>query len=379
MRIALISFTHIYNYGANFQAVALEKYIENTYKKIDCKYICYNRNFIGASIKWLWRKTTSQLIRINDDPSWTIKEYIKTVFQRLGEGLYAGTNEKFKKFWKLMSYDLHNGKPYRKSNLNGLNKRYDKFISGSDQIWNCGKLDLDTTYMLDFVTDDSKKFSYASSLGMREIPKKYYLKYKKCLSSFKELSCREQEGADLISELTGRDVIHVLDPVFLLDEEDWIKLSKLADEVCIPEKYILVYTLSISEEFINAVKSYAENNDEPVLVISNNNCNGKSTGPLEWLYYFSHADEIFTDSFHGTAFSVIFNKQFSVYIPDDSFFQDSKARITGLLDDLEIRERIIDDTYCFEELKEIDYDSVNAVLSQLKEKSKSYLDKCLKE
>lgn len=88
---------------------------------------------------------------------------------------------------------------------------------------------------------------------------------------------------------------------------------------------------------------------------------------------------MFTDSFHGTAFSIIFNKQFSVYIPNDNFFQDSKARITDLLDELEIHDRIIDETYNFDELKNIDYDKANDILSRLKVKSKDYLDRCLRE
>ena len=383
MRIALISFTHSYNYGANFQAYALEKYIENTCADIECEYVCYSRNFVWASFKWMGRKIASSLTRTNDDPSWMVKEYFKIVFQRSGEGLNSETNIMFEKFWKLMNYDYHDGKSYRRRDLRSLNTKYDtkydKFISGSDQIWNCGRLDLDTTYMLDFVTDDSKKFSYASSLGMREIPQKYYAKYKECLSSFRELSCREQEGADIISKLTGREVVHVLDPVFLLDKEEWIELTKSSVPIQKNGKYILIYTLSKDEDFIGKVKIYAAQKKESILVISDNRCNGQSTGPLEWLDYFCHADEVFTDSFHGTAFSVIFNKQFSVYIPDDSFFQDSKSRITGLLDELEICNRIIDETYCLDNIKDIDYDKVNDILSRLKTKSRDYLDSCLRE
>lgn len=379
MRIALISSTHSYNYGANFQAYALEKYIENTCADIECEYVCYSRNFVWASFTWMGRKIASLLTRTNDDPSWRVKEYFKIVFQRSGEGFNSETNIMFEKFWKLMNYDFHTGKSYRRRDLRSLNTKYDKYISGSDQIWNCGRLDLDPTYMFDFVTDDSKKFSYASSLGMREIPQKYYAKYKECLSSFRELFCREQEGAYIISKLTGREVVQVLDPVFLLDKEEWIELAKSSGPIQKDGKYILIYTLSKDEDFIGKVRKYAAQKKESILVISDNRCNGQSTGPLEWLDYLCHADEVFTDSFHGTAFSVIFNKQFSVYIPDDSFFQDSKSRITGLLDELEICNRIIDETYCFDELEDIDYDKVNDILSRLKAKSRDYLDRCLRE
>jgi hypothetical protein len=379
LRIALISFTHSNNYGAQLQAYALEKYIEKTHKGVECSYIYYDRNFIKGSFKWLLRKFACMILNRDDNPSWTIKEYCKAIFWRSKGYRDTDTNAKFEKFWKLMNYDFHAGKSYRRRDLNVLNTKYDKFISGSDQIWNCGRLDLDPTYMLDFVTDDSKKFSYASSLGMREIPQKYYAKYKECLSSFRELSCREQEGADIISKLTGREVVHVLDPVFLLDKEEWIELIKSSVPIPKNGKYILIYTLSKDEVFVEKVKKYAAKKKESILVISDNRCNGQSTGPLEWLDYFCHADEVFTDSFHGTAFSVIFNKQFSVYIPDDSFFQDSKSRITGLLDELEICNRIIDETYCLDNIKDIDYDKVNDILSRLKTKSRDYLDRCLRE
>ena len=195
----------------------------------------------------------------------------------------------------------------------------------------------------------------------------------------RELLLTKNKGADIISKLTGREVVQVLDPVFLLDKEEWIELAKSSGPIQKDGKYILIYTLSKDEDFIGKVRKYAAQKKESILVISDNRCNGQSTGPLEWLDYFCHADEVFTDSFHGTAFSVIFNKQFSVYIPDDSFFQDSKSRITGLLDELEICNRIIDETYCLDNIKDIDYDKVNDILSRLKTKSRDYLDSCLRE
>lgn len=382
MRVALISFTHSYNYGANFQAYALEKYIEDSCTDVKCCYICYSRDFISASFHWLWQKVSSVISRKDNNPSWSIKEYVKVVFQRSGEGLNVETKAQFKKFWNLMSYDFNNKKPYRKKDLIELNKRYDLFFSGSDQIWNCGRLYLDSTYMLDFVSNDLKKFSYAPSLGMHSIPDKYYLAYKKYLSSFKELSCREKEGADIISALTGRKVEHVLDPVFLLNSNEWSDLARqsdLSNESLYKKKYILVYTLSNDKGFISSIKTYSDIAKKEVLVINDTNCNGRSTGPFEWLYLFSHADEIFTDSFHGTAFSIIFNKQFMSYIPEDSFFQDSRSRITDLLSKLGLQSRIISDLSCITENEKIDYNEVNSKLACLITQSKGYLDRCLRK
>ncbi len=372
MKIALLSFVECLNYGASLQVYALEKVIEDRYADVECEYIRYHKNQLAASAKWMARKIVAKISKKEDKPSWTVREYVKIIRQSFCEG--AGKNGKntirlFREFWKLSNYS----DPVSRRELKKLDD-YDLYMIGSDQVWNCGRLDLDTTFLLDFVKDDTKKGSYAPSVGLKKIPVKYYKKYQKYWSRFHWLSCREKSGADLVSACTGRKVANVLDPVFLLTREQWEEREKKPDRISNDTKFVVLYTLMDEREYIPYIGPFLRKEQLQLVSLSGDISKTAAVGPAEWLWYLHHAEYVVTDSFHGTAFSVIFEKQFSSIIPEEDFFESSSDRIVGLLTLLGLQDRVARDRKQLFTLPQIDFAEVRRCLDEKKKESFDYLD-----
>lgn len=189
-----------------------------------------------------------------------------------------------------------------------IDKEYDYFICGSDQIWNPliwfagGKCDF-----LQFASHE-KRISYAASFGINEIPDEYKDIYSDYLKCFHKLSVREEQGVSIIKNLADRDAEVVLDPTMLLSSSEWKRVAKKSRYIPI-EKYVLVYLLGpASDECKEAIEYYSKtmkvfnirqkffgNQEIPI-------------GPAEFLYAIEHASIVLTDSFHCTVFSVIFER-----------------------------------------------------------------------
>ena len=211
--------------------------------------------------------------------------------------------------------------------LETANDEYDCFITGSDQVWN-PRWPFDDAYFLRFVKDSNKKYSYAASMGDRIIPKGKMEYYKKNLSDFKELSVRESSDAVEISNCTGRECLQHIDPVFLVKPEDWetmilnwetrfkAKSSELMKLWNKEKDYVLIYCVNEPDELVSKAKAYARENKMDVIFINPSIVQsikfvGKKinmASPEEFLASFYHASAVFTNSFHGTAFSIIFGK-----------------------------------------------------------------------
>ncbi len=366
MRVALLSFVKNLNYGGSLQEYALE-YAVKKYggKNIFCEYLNYHKNFYKDSFIWLARKALYCLMRRNDSPSWTIKEFLGIVCSRSGE-TKSGSAKEFEKFWGYTDFS-------QRLNKNGMRKiedKYDMFIVGSDQVWNCGRLNLDATYLLDFISDNAKKGSYASSIGMKKIPEKYKKQYWKYWREFQYLSCREQEGSRLIESLTGRKVEWVLDPTLLLDKSEWEKIADCS--VLDNEKYILLYMLDKSERLLEFAERASHVKNLKIIKIYSDIQKNNEIGPRQWIGYFLHAECVITNSFHGVAFSVNFNKDFYAEITQKPFFTESSSRITDFLNELGLTGCLIDDSRVVR-TDNIEYGQVNRKLADLREKSLGYL------
>lgn len=375
-KVALLSFVRNLNYGGSLQLYALERFLEKEYPNVKFEYINYTKNQLLAMIKWFGRKVVFALLGKDDSPSWTVKQYVDILlksFQADSNESMEENNQLFESFWNLSNYS----EQVNKKKIKRLNDEYSLFIVGSDQTWNCGRVDLDTAYLLDFVNDNKKKGSYAPSLALKQIPAKYEKKYRKYLSQFTYLSCREQKGAEIISSLVNRGVKNVVDPVFLLDQTDW---SQIADKSVIKtsEEYVLVYMLECSEALLKMAKDYANQNHVAIKIIYGDIEKNTSLGPCEWIYLFKNGKYVFTNSFHGTAFSIIFNLPFRVEITNQDFFQQSSDRITDLLKKTGLEERCVSNNFEYEE-KDIDYDRVNNIINNERYSSILYINEMMSE
>lgn len=353
MKVGILTFHHVTNYGAVLQAYALSKVIKEAgydveiidyrpYKAvmfylgqlypIRLKQQRLNRHFLGNIVK-----------------SWKIRKFL------------------------LSKMRLSNNKFYTKAGLKNFNHSYDVVISGSDEIWNTESFrGFDASYFLDFVCDKAtRKISYAASFGSTKTLGDNKNKICNLINSFNYVSVRESNSLQLIYDECGRQATKVLDPTFLISYEDIISGSKFE------EQYILIYdntAWTIEQE--NFVVSIAKAKKLTIVSIGfHKNVAQKNligVSPEEWINYFAKASYIITSTFHGAVFSINFKKPFTIFITE---FKSNK--INDLLTFLELESRIFSVTTGVESLvnqsSDIDYFSVYRKLEVGIVSSKNYL------
>ncbi|MBE6588777.1 MAG: 4Fe-4S dicluster domain-containing protein [Ruminococcaceae bacterium] len=212
-----------------------------------------------------------------------------------------------------------------RTDLKKVNELADAFIVGSDQLWNyplCRSAD--TLFYLDFVDDDKKKIAYGTSFGHNEIKgtaeeKRFSGFY---LNRFDAVSVREDYAVDLCKKGFGVNAVQVLDPVFMCDKSHYEKCIAEAEIVDPPQdKFVLAYILDPTPAKIKAAEDTAKRMNMELICVANARMKGNMEAnwtipklddlPIEtWLWYFKNAEMVFTDSFHGTCFSIIFEKPF---------------------------------------------------------------------
>lgn len=306
MRIALLSPFCSQNYGTVLQAFALAKVIES--KGVQCEYIKWRRcePSVFKRILFLLRHPTyfflhSQNVKLNNDG-------LKYSF--LSQSEYQEVIKKNEKF--VNAYTPFSSIEYTYDRLKCICNKYDRFIVGSDQTWNPSHIYQFSPYYLKFVKEESKKFSYGCSLGRTSLPENFVKYLGKTLSSFKMLSCREKENAEMLSKRTGKNVFHVLDPTLLLDKESWSPYMRPVNGM--PKEYILCYILGEKKIITDYAEFLGKTTNLPVYYILTRPCHAnhsnvlKGMGVQEFLWLIDNCRYMVTDSFHGTIFSMNFGK-----------------------------------------------------------------------
>lgn len=229
----------------------------------------------------------------------------------------------------------------------GANK-YTAVITGSDQLWSPAGLGTNY-YNLIFVPDNILKISLASSFGVSQIPWYQKKRTKEFLNRINYISMRENRGSEIVYELTGRVVPTILDPVFLLNREEWLKYIPNVRKIEGP--YILAYFLGKTSEHRLAVKQLAKNRGMKIVALRHMDQYVKEdesfgdyapydVGPEEFLNLLRNAEYVCTDSFHGTAFSIMNKKQFVVFNRYSDKSKHSKnSRIDTLCANLHLENR----------------------------------------
>ena len=216
--------------------------------------------------------------------------------------------EQFKKDRMIIDQDLS------PDSLDELNDRYDAFIAGSDQVWSVFDETFNPFYYLDFAT--KRKIAYAPSLGTDQIPEPVKGKLRGLLSSFAALSARERVSAEQLSALTGRNVEWTADPTLLRGRAGWEEDIRQMQTDERPD-YLLCYFLNNQSWYFEQAKRIAKQRRLRILLIpsrweyvSSEYVRRKSTGPLEFVSLIRHADYVLTDSYHGSIFSLLFERDF---------------------------------------------------------------------
>ena len=269
-------------------------------------------------------------------------------------------------------------------------RRYSAVITGSDQLWSPAGLPTNF-YNLMFVPEDIRKISYASSFGVKTIP--WYQKTRTAayLNRLDHISMRENRGAEIVQELTGKKVLTVLDPVLMFDKSGWEKMVPVQKEI--EEPYLFAYFLGKNPEYREAVKQAAEKLGCKVVALRHldqyvpedenfGDFAPYDVSPDRFLNFLRGAEYVCTDSFHGFCFSIIHGKQVIVFNRYSNASKVSKnSRIDTLCQMFGLQER----RYCRhmaldEQLrKEIDYPKVQGIVNERKTEAYRYLQEALSD
>lgn len=265
--------------------------------------------------------------------------------------------------------------------LKNLTSKYHSIVFGSDQIWAPNVYN--PVYMGDFLDDPTKKLvSYAASIGLNDIPEELRPVYRSLLSRFSRISVREEMGKKLLKEHCGLDAEVVLDPTLLLEASEYRKIQKPVSKF--KERYVFCYFLNKDHHYHQRVEEYAKLHGYKVVGVSVCEQDGAwmellpATGPQEFLWLVDHAEAVFTDSYHGTIFSLQFHKKFWTFerfAKDDPICQNSRIQQLNHLFGIGARILAPDDPV--DDRAQLDYEEIDTKLYRSREKSVRFLQEAL--
>ncbi len=373
MKIAVVTTSYANNYGALLQTYALQSFLNEE----------LGEDAVALSYKPEWHKKSWRLF---NKPK-NFKSFVLQVYRLVN---FADTIKRKKemhasKDFMMKKIKYSDKSYYSTQELQACRSDYDCLICGSDQIWNVSTMPGKKPYppfFLQFAADwyDIKKIAYAPSIA-DPIPEDAIPVVRAYINKLDAISVREINDVDNLQPLTNKKVHHVLDPVFLLSAEKW---NTIATEPKIKEKYILCYFLSYGDFAKDAVKKLKEFTGYKIVNINinaydklNADINICDAGPEEFLGLIKNAEFILTNSFHCTAFSTIFRKNFFIVN-----IGHSTSRMKTLQAVLGIEDRFISKDWLQNGTKDtlnIDYSQIKVRSKKKIAESKAYLKDALYE
>jgi len=257
--------------------------------------------------------------------------------------------------------------------------QYDILICGSDQIWNLNLLN-NPIFFLEFndVLPNAKYIAYAPSISEKLSDIQYHDILRRT-SHFSAIALREKNDANILNDMSDKKIIDVLDPIFLINQHEWKDVSI---DIDISTPYILCYEVASDANFTKVLKILRKKLQYKLVCINTKPYNKHNAdilltdvSPQQFVGLIKNANFVLTSSFHATAFSVMFEKQFYTV---SSKHRASRHR--NLLIQLDLQSRIITDLEKFQKeknIEKINYTIINDKLKKLKQKSINYLTQSL--
>jgi hypothetical protein len=372
MEIKTITCHDVYNYGATLQAYALMKFLQN--KNHDVEIINYKPVYLCTRYNFWYIASQSRYGKLCE-----ISKFFHLLYALKNYTKRYKTIERKEPFDKFKKYFLNVTKTIYKSNeeLKRNPPFADLFITGSDQVWNSvmpnGK---DPAFYLDFVPEGSICASYAASFGQNNIQKEFVHFVKELLNKFKFISVRETTGLRILESIDIKNGTQVLDPVFLLTKQEWSTMLKKQYN----EKYLLVYDFIHDPAIEEVAKKIAKEkkwkiysiNDYKKLQYANKNIS--NAGPIEFMELIKSSQMVISNSFHGTAFSIIFEKEFYVFSLKTL---NNNSRMIDFLSLIGLSDRHISSKDQIKSKEHLDYFKIKDVLDKEIMGSKYFLNNLL--
>lgn len=374
MKIGILTHQLSGNYGGILQNFAMQKVLQNL------GHIPVTIDYIkdipwGIKILSIIKRTILKLLKKSKLPirGWTTKAEERIIYKNTREFV-----EKYIKTTKQVDI----------SNIGKFDAAFDAVIIGSDQVWRYAYM---KQHILHFfgksLGNTTSIISYASSFGTDswEMPNDVTEQCQKLIQKFSAVSVRESSGVHLCAQYLDVKAQHVLDPTMLISKDEYMGLLNRHDK---KSKGIVTYILDQTPEKNKVISYISEYMGHQISSIAtpltyenagSNQITKCIVPPIEdWLSGILNADFVVTDSFHGTAFSIIFNKPFIVI----GNVSRGLSRQISILEKLGLEDRLITkfdlDSILTIMKTSIDWDKINAILDREKEASIKFIVNGLK-
>ncbi|MGI6815835.1 polysaccharide pyruvyl transferase family protein [Bacteroides sp. KG123] len=329
-------------------------------------------------------------ITLNQRISYFIKSFgVKYILRRNGDPFRHFPNKKEIELINSNTWDFINRYCKLTKYISSIKKLpeivddYDVFIVGSDQVWR-KRYSLDIpTYFFSFLPERKKRLAYAASFGIsnNDYGASLTSKCRELLSKFEGVGVRESDAVNLCKDFFSIEAQQVLDPTMLLGKEDYEKLIEPEKVSGVPkEKYLLAYILDQTSEKEIIAEKLALKKGLKLYYIKPNDFGRVGAKKIDgcvyphistWLYAFNNADYIVTDSFHGSVFSILFGKEFTVFRNENR----GNSRLISLMEKLDIKR------FCYSEsqieTEPLLYSKVKEILEREREESFVFLKTAL--
>lgn len=343
----------------------------------------YGNRLQNYAVQYVLRQLGLTVVTYGCEPQRvTIKNSIKYLIHRATRYKLAGSASYWKKYRKLLSFYFFNEKyikyKYYKT-VDKIDKSADCFVIGSDQVWNPTWFDVPEckkeAFLLSFI-EKEKKICFAPSFGLEHLPEVWKPWFTKYLNDMEYISVRENAGAAIVKELTGKEAEVLIDPTLMLSRQEWLKVARRPKYMKDGRAYIFVFFIGkVPEQAKKDMDFLVQKHDLKVVNIMDCTREEYVAGPDEFVYLISKAKIILTDSFHASIFSFIFDRPFWIY--DRVNGEEMNSRLDTFLQKFDLtrkKKTCVDEADDFE----ADYKTGKMLLCHEQEKVHAFLHKSMK-
>ena len=378
MKVGILTILNVNNYGAELQCCALYRKLQQL--GYDAEVINYlfgiHPEHVFDGEKRSVPIPLKQLIKVKLLP---VVQNMFCMFHQKNKRL---RNKRFDEFHAKYNHLTSTVYPSVKS-LYEAKFNYDVLCIGSDQVWNYMKGYSLEPFFACFDKNNTKKITYASSIGLSSLSVEAEQVFKKELTNFAYISVREQQASEILEKLLNRKIDVVLDPTLILNKQEWVEVAKY--DMCPKEKYLLVYIVTIKpcDYVLTLARHIAKQRNLKIVRICRDAYPEHSgsdveeiltAGPSDFVGLFSKAEFVVTNSFHGTVFSINFSKPFYSVIKSH---HSTNSRLTSILKKLGLEDRIVPVGSQLPMISDIDFSDPSAKLEAERKLSIEYIKKAL--
>ena len=327
MIIGNITINDLDNYGNQLQLYAIQQVLKKygQVENVDWKE-CVGANYRKRGLTHKVKQFIKACIKIVIFP-----------YLRIDKGYI-----RYKNFYKFNKEFIvtHKRKLNNKRNESKINEYFDFFVAGSDQIWNPTFFNNQMYINMLGFTNAEKRIALSPSVSIDELTNEQEQEFKKYLTDYKYLSCREQQGAGLLEAVVGKPVEALLDPTLMLSAEDWSKIALKPQFHNENKQYILIYFLGeLTNVYKYIINIIAQENNLEIINLMDMKSKYYTCGPREFVYLIKNCKLMITDSFHGSVFSYIFDKSFKIFKRKDNV-KSMNSRLVNLIEKLNLDKSI---------------------------------------